>query len=475
MKLYRFLIYLMPIGLFTVSCNKFLDVKPKTQIDAEDVFKDEQGYMDALTGVYLNMDVNALYGRELTYGFTDVIGKQHTVFSGTSQEYYYTAQYAYLRGEVRGKIDGIYGGMYNAIAEDNNIIGHLQADGAAKFSGVNFRIIHGEAHALRALLHFDLLRLFGPSPVAADAGTIKAIPYLDQLTVAAPPRLTVKEVVDKVIADLAVAETDLLAADPIVPGSTTPTTTTGFLRNRRQKMNYYAVKALQARVYLYAGDKPKALAAAQTVINSGVYPLTPANQVAGNRLFSQELIFALYKSDMAANVTSYFTPPASGAGAGNLLTKTVAEYNTVYESTTDVRYSQLTAYDNVTQLRYGIKLGQVTSSGTQYTTAIPVFRVSELYYIAAECLKESNPADAAAYVSQVRVARDATPLSGSLTPAQLQDEIFKEYRREFYCEGQLFHYYKRLNAPQINGLAVTATQYVLPLPDDETTYGNGGN
>lgn len=476
MKLKHFFLYMIPACLLTASCNKFLDVKPKTQIDAEDVFKTEQGYMDAITGIYLNLNTNALYGKELTFGFLDVIGKQHTLFSGISQEYYYPSLYNYLQDTSRKKIDGIYGGMYNAIAEDNNIIAHLNADGPTKFTSVNYRIIRGEAYALRAFMHFDLLRLFGPSPAASEAATVKAIPYFEQLTVMAPARLTVPALLKKVIADLETAEADLREIDPVIAGSTTPSTSSGFLRDRGFKMNYYAVKALQARVYLYAGDKEKALAAARTVITSNVYPFATLSQISsGQRLFNSELIFSLSKSDMSPLITSYFTPPTTTSGTGNILTKSAAEYDQVYETSNDLRFSQLTALDMATQIRYSIKLGQITTTGTTLSNRIPMLRLSELYYIAAECVMDSSPQDAINYLSTIRVARDVPALSNTLTAQQIKDEIFKEYQKELYCEGQLFYYYKRLNAAKIGSVNAGSAQYILPLPDDEQEYGNGGN
>ena len=37
----------------------------------------------------------------------------------------------------------------------------------------------------------------------------------------------------------------------------------------------------------------------------------------------------------------------------------------------------------------------------------------------------------------------------NLTPDLLKNEIFKEYQKEFYGEGQLWYYYKRTLAPTI--------------------------
>jgi hypothetical protein len=53
-------------------------------------------------------------------------------------------------------------------------------------------------------------------------------------------------------------------------------------------------------------------------------------------------------------------------------------------------------------------------------------------------------------------------------------EIAKEYIKEFYAEGQLFFYYKRLGTLPVPRSAVTMTAqtYVFPLPDNEIEFGN---
>ncbi len=449
------------------SCSKFLDVKPKTQIDAEVTFRDEQGFMDALTGVYLNLNTDNLYGKELSFGLPEVLAKQHTLFTSTFHEYYDVSFYRYTNVNVRAKIDAVWKAMYNSIAEDNNLIANLEKADQRMFRDVNYSIIKGEAYGLRAFMHFDLLRLFAPAPASPNGNTTRSMPYFDRLTVDALPRLTVQELISRILADLATAEAALKNIDPIVPGSTTPATTTGYLRDRFFKFNYFAVKALQARVYLYAGDKPKALAAAKEVIESTVFPFTTTSQInAGDHVLTSELMFSLYKADIAGLVTNYFTPTST-----ILLTKTNdGEFQAVYESTGDVRYTLLTALDNTSNnIRYSTKLNQPLGISAAYLRKMPVIRIPEMYYIAAECSGDVS------YLNTVRRARNVlNDLPASITPSQLQAELFKEYRKEFYCEGQLFYYYKRLNMPAIVYSSVTAdnTIYVLPLPDNEIEYGN---
>ena len=105
---------------------------------------------------------------------------------------------------------------------------------------------------------------------------------------------------------------------------------------------------------------------------------------------------------------------------------------------------------------------------------MPVLRKSEAYYIAAECLKDSNPKRAVELLNLVREARNLSlyPLPETLTANEIQEEVGKEYRKEFLAEGQMFYYYKRLNADRIEGAGVSATNvYVLPMPDTEIEFG----
>lgn len=473
MRFRNILLLFIPVLLFT-ACNKFLDVKPKTQIDTDEAFNDEQGFMDALTGVYLKMNDNAVYGKELSFGLTEVLSMQHSRFTNTFHEYYYASQYNYTNAAVRSKIDGIWKGLYNAIANDNNLISNLNTTNKGMFRDVNYDIIRGEAYGLRAFLHFDLLRLFAPAPASAGGLTAKAIPYMDQLTVNALPRLTVQEILNRILADCAIAEAALKTTDPIVPGSTTPTTTTGYLRDRFYKFNYFAVKALEARVYLYMGDNANALAAAEEVINANAFTWVNIPQIStGNQVFTSELIFTLYKSDMTPFTEAYFS-----AAASNVLTKASDdEFQAIYETTEDIRYTLLTQLDNTsTNLRLSTKLAQPAGVSTSYLRRMPIMRLSEMYYIAAEALKQSDPEKAITYLNTVRRSRNVlTDLPVTLTTEQIQEELFKEYRKDLYCEGQLFFYYKRLNLPSIAYTSVKADNavYVLPLPDNEVEYGNG--
>jgi hypothetical protein len=98
-----------------------------------------------------------------------------------------------------------------------------------------------------------------------------------------------------------------------------------------------------------------------------------------------------------------------------------------------------------------------------------LIRLPEMYYIAAEC---SDPATAIGYLNTVREQRGLSDLSAGSDEAAVQTEILKEYQKEFYAEGQMFYYYKRLNLSQIrfSGIPGSDNIYILPLPDEELQY-----
>ena len=107
---------------------------------------------------------------------------------------------------------------------------------------------------------------------------------------------------------------------------------------------------------------------------------------------------------------------------------------------------------------------------------MPVLPWSEMYYIAAEASLNTDSRQAVRYLNTVRNNRylDFDPLDENLPVTQIQNEIYKEYRKELVGEGQLFYYYKRLNFASIPGSAVSGSDdiYVLPMPENEVEFGN---
>lgn len=473
MRRYKYLLTAGLVMLLFVSCNKWLDVRPKTKVKQDDLFSNAQGFSDALTGIYTRMTASSLYGRNLTFGFMDALAQRYNM--DKSHSLYQASVYNYEDGGVEATINSIWGNMYNVIANINNLLAHI--DGNKQLLGkTDYQLIKGEALGLRAYLHFDLLRMFSPSYLSgADK---RGIPYVTAFSKKVTPVYTVKATIDSIITDLKVAE-ELLSIYPDIDDYTVPNYEPPeniLLGYRQNHFNYWAAKAELARVYLYIGDKQNAAKYAWEVINSEEFGFVSKTQVSAaggykDRTFIPGQIFALSDYHLADVVPTYFKGEQNQS---NGLTLSDQQRDELYEiatgGSTDYRYVYLWELDG--PARYPSKFWQDEDVLDRFKNLMPLIRIPEMYYIAAECT--TDPTAASGYLNTVRAHRGIQSLPDNLNSSTLQEEIFKAYRKEFYAEGQLFYYYKRLNMDHIIRSAITPSDaiYVFPWPDNEIQFGN---
>lgn len=458
------------VVLASTGCKKWLDVSPKTEIRESELLSDEQGFKDALIGVYTLMGGASTYGTNLSFGVLDAMAQRYNA-SATSHMFYYPSRYDYTAATSKSYIASIWGGLYTGVSNINNILTQIDAKQSV-FSKNNYHVVKGEALALRALLHFDVLRLFGVSP-AVDANRL-SIPYVTRFGVSVYPLLSVNAVIDSCLKDLADAEL-LLSQDKTVRYEYPED---AFLSYTRNHMNYWAVKGLQARIHLYRGDNQKALESALSVINNQAdnFPFVTLSSVSAtinrDRTFSTEHLFALnvFKlKDLVEPLTR--TAPASGQPT---LIHTTSNINSLYESSSggssDIRYVYLFTPFGTSQA--STKYWQDDLNAERLKGNLPVIRLSEMYYIAAEAAP--TPEEGVAYLNTIREHRGLVALPTTISASSLQTEILKEYKKEFYAEGQLFYYFKRKNAARIDGSSVNMSDatYVFPLPENEIEFAN---
>ena len=464
----RIYILLITISLLiTTSCNDYLDVQPRSQVEDTELFETESGFKEALAGVYSSMVSTGTYAKEMTYGLMGLLGQEW--------DFYYSAQYDdavaydYDAAFPTNYLRSIWANNYSGIANANNLLAHID-DNTKLFSTDNHDVIKGEALALRAFLHFDLLRCFGVS--FAVNPEQPSIPYCTALSYRVFPQLTVREVAAKVIEDLNASEELLKKADPLATGrEITEANDNGYLMNRQVHLNYYAVKALQARVYMWTGDYAKALEAAKTVIDSNLFPwATVQNMQAGyDRCLASEHLFALNNLTLTADIADiHFSDDSQYSFAvtrDRLL-------NYFENATQDYRYTFLYKSGSATHAnnRYLTKYDAPSSSNVYYMNKMPLMRASEMYLIKSEVEYRSGDTDAAkATLNQLRTARNLPALTE--LPADFELALIQEYRRELMGEGQLFFLYKRLNRQNIlySDVDMVATKsYTFPLPITET-------
>lgn len=461
------------IALSVISCESWLSVSPGSEVKYDDLFSSRNGFKDLLTGIYTDLCSEALYGANLTYGMADALG-QNYYWEQELGKYYYLSRFEYGNAISSGVIREIWNKMYNTIANINMLLKGIEEHrGILTFE--EERIYEGEAYGLRAFLHFDLLRLFGKSYLAGQQE--KAIPYVHSISKQVTPLSTVAEVLDWVVADLKKAES-LLDLDPLKTGEPP----TPFLGTRSYHFNYYAVKALLARVYLYKNDKGRAWAAACEVIKANKFPWVDQNKVTTStveqrdRIFVTECIFTLNNTKLN-ELSGKFLREGLAGDENDLLVSTEDVLNDIFEGDRfggfDWRNTYL--FEKQKDLYKGsTKLWQYSTMPDQYKNRQPLLRISELYLIAAEC--ESDKAEAVKYFNTLRQHRgfDAgLDLEASVTDEGLKNEIAKEYRKEFFGEGQWFFYCKRMDWETLPHIALPFSKgfYVLPIPDLELEYG----
>ncbi|WP_423735416.1 RagB/SusD family nutrient uptake outer membrane protein [Chitinophaga caseinilytica] len=447
-----------------VSCQKWLDVRPDNETEAGTLFSSERGFQEALSGVYTLVSEPELYGRELSFGMADVLAQQYGQLHEVSP-YFYTQYYEFRIDKSLALTDAVWKKQCNAIANVNDLLAFIDKKEKIFASTATYSIIKGEALALRAFLHFDLLRYYAPVK-AADGG--KWLPYIDEFTKNTTASLSYDAFTGKLLADLLAAE-KLLKADPIFTGTPLPDI---YYRNRQYHLNYYAVKGLLARVYLYIGDdrKAAAYACAKEVIaaqqTKGLFPFvsqldaTNADRNKRDRTFSTEHLFTLNIRSMQTAITGYLSQAQSGLA---LLPREMV--GDIFEGYPDYR-KEFFETDGSLQ-NVPSKFWQVDPSN-RFKYKMPVIRISEMYYIAAETAPGNQ--EACGYLNTVRQARNVTDnLSGLDNDTRMQ-EIRKEYKKEFFGEGQLFAYYKRTQAPDAGPWTIPF-KFVLPMPEDEINFG----
>ncbi|MBR1520653.1 MAG: RagB/SusD family nutrient uptake outer membrane protein [Bacteroidaceae bacterium] len=464
---YLHYITLMATSLLLGACNDWLDVQPRSQVEDTELFETESGYKEALAGVYSSMVSTSTYTKELTYGFLGVLGQEWDFYY--SAQYDDAAAYNYDAAYPTSSIRNIWANSYSGIANVNNLLAHID-DNPKLFSTDNHDVIKGEALALRAFLHFDLLRCFGVS--YAVNPNQPSIPYSTALSYRVFPQLTVHEVAEKVLEDLLAAEALLKTSDPIVTDrEITESVDNGYLLNRQLHLNYYAVKGMEARVYMWTGEYGKALDAANEVINSDKFPwASVANlQVGYDRCMADEHLFALNNLTLTADIADQFFSDGSQYSFAVTRDRLLDYFD---NATQDYRYTFLFKSGSATHAnnRYLMKYDAPSGNNLYYMYKMPLLRVSEMYLIKSEVEYRNGNTDAAkATLNRLRVARNLPALDELPTDYYL--ELIREYRREFLGEGQLFFLYKRLNRTNIlySGVdAVAEKVYTFPLPITET-------
>lgn len=497
----RLVVVTFCLSITTSSCSDWLAVDMEDAIMEDKLYETNEGFLSSLNGIYTSMNEN--YASILGMGVIDVMAQYYNVSQNSSHSFYVYANYKFSDATFESMSEKLWTKQYSLIANLNSLLEHCDESGSA-LNATYYPIVKGEALALRAMLHFDLLRLYGPiyNSVTESNSTI---PYHETSAKEILPLLSAKEVIEKVITDLTSAS-ELLKNDPIrtegvMDGDSENPNEDSQLRYRQYRLNYYAVQALLARAYQWKGARGDAYKIVSDLIKENkkneVFPWTLKSSVQASsnpdRLFSTEVIFGLYNISRVNLYDRHFKESASISNGltfvGDDFTDDYGKFPYFYTDDNDVRRG--TNMWSVEELEETDQFGSTTTqkaicfkkyasiaSTKPFRYMIPLIRMSEIYMIAAECT--DNLSEAIGYVNELRKNRSCVDLEleDSDTEEDVQEYITAEFAREVIGEGQLYFYYKRhamtsvMSGTSFYSWSTTTSMdlgyYVWPLPKAET-------
>ena len=266
MKTFRILYLLLIIA--ATSCSDFLEEDPASTMVVDNFYKTEADADAAIVGVYdgLNDQWNIYYRG--VYMLAELTTDNAECGQGVANQFIFALN-DYTYGPVNDRIETLYTSVYKTIANANVAVDKIPT---IAFNDAKKNRLIGEARFVRALLYFNMVRLFGEVPLV-----LHQVTALDQ---ANTPRTPVAEVYAQIISDLEFAEQNLDA------------TNTAANAGRAVKS---AATGLLAKVYLTRKEDAKARDKAKQVLEDAQFGLlnsyfdvfTPANR------FNKELIFAV--------------------------------------------------------------------------------------------------------------------------------------------------------------------------------------
>lgn len=422
------------LGIFAVSsCDDFLDKKPTNSADSASMIVTANDAQLVLNGVMSKMLSSSYLGRNM-FLYADAKGGDLTIESqGRGMDYLYT----FGHEATSGTCSGFWTQGYNIIMQLNNLIANIDELVAAG-TEEDFDDAKGQALTYRAMIYFDLVRLYG-QPYNEDKnayGVPDVVTVLDAMDQVG--RATVAQNYTTII-------NDLKAAESLIGKGKNP----GFI-------NYYGNKVLQSRVYLSMEDYSNALAAAKEVIDSEVYDLYENDEWLDSwtKEYGTESIFEIgINDDSNLGVSSLGAYYAAQADYGNCLGYFMASdffMERLGRDADDVRWgimkddkTQDTRQSEDDRLGCCYKyLGSVDQKGDNpdenpAACNIKVIRLSEVYLLASEAAFHAG--DKAAAAEYLQAIRKRSPNMEEATADNVSLEmILDEKSLELYGEGHRY-------------------------------------
>lgn len=460
------------------SCSEdFLDQVPSTQQSPTSITTLADAQI-VLNGAYELLQDNDYYNCNMITSNDARSDDMQTIDWGRIEE-----EYLYLYTKDLDFDNSIWGHPYKVIRHVNNILRFIDGIEATSDAEIAEKQgIEGQALAIRALAHFDLCRMFGKA-YSHDGGASLGVPIV---TEALDPdakleRNTVDEVYGQVIHDLT-------AAIALLPDN-----------SNYKRINVWAAKTLLARVYLYTENNTSAYSTAIDIINNGPYSLVSRENYVDSwaEEGTSESIFSIINSvsDGASNTNIGNLSDPKGYGqfvaSQDLMDLIRSDKDDIRneilyldqksdpnDTSTWGRVLKYPGLGNTKDVIVDFWVNGTTLPVAAMVTSVPVFRLSEVYLIAAEAAVKGGGANPETYLNAIveRGNPAATVATATL------DRVLTERRKELCAEGHRFFdlirnqrdiersMSVRIFDPNGTPLLITWDDYrvIFPIPIDET-------
>lgn len=424
------------------SCvNDWLDVAPSDGTDADAALTSSSDLDAARTGMYKALKGNSslvdYYGQQF-FVYGDVHAGddyQYNNLGGSNRaSFYYDMNYQTASEFNTSTVS--WQSPYVVIGRANRII--AAAEGGKLSDAVEAKAkieqYAAESKVLRALVHFDLVRIYG-KPYTENQGASLGVPLVTEVleSDAKPARSTVAEVYTQVVKDLTEAISSNALATETEPGY----------------VSVWGAKAILSRVYLNMGDYANALSVAEDIIkNSGAALWTRDQYVKAWDASTPNESEFLFRLNVAGS-----TDNNDLNGIGNLqqrdgykeMVATKKFVDMLTSDPKDVRnemFLPATAPKEVAT--YGtnkVFLNKLRGQGDNLrnVTIVPIIRLSEVYLTAAECaFRNNDKTKAVEYLNDLVKNRTTTEASLATVDNITLERILIERRKELIGEGQRY-------------------------------------
>ena len=428
------------------SCvNDWLDVAPSDGTDADAALTSSSDLAAARTGMYKALKGNSnlvdYYGQQF-FVYGDVHAGddyQYNNLGGSNRaSFYYDMNYQ-TASEFSSSISSsnvAWKSPYIVIGRANRIIAAAEGGALSDAAEAKATIDQyaAEAKVLRALAHFDLVRIYG-KPYTEDQGASLGVPLVTEVleSNAKPARSTVAEVYTQVVKDLTEAISSNALATETEPGY----------------VSVWGAKAILSRVYLNMGDYANALSVAEDIIKNS-----------GAALWTRDQYFKAWDASTPNESEFLFRLNVAGStdnndlnGIGNLqqregykeMVATKKFVDMLTSDPKDVRndmFLPATAAKEVAT--YGtnkVYLNKLRGQGgnLRNVTIVPIIRLSEVYLTAAECaFRNNDKTKAVEYLNDLVKNRTTTEASLATVDNITLERILIERRKELIGEGQRY-------------------------------------